>query len=111
MTNVSKNTFVPEERHETIRRYIMALLEEYTLSAREIARYLKIPQKDVPNHIEHIKKTMNRTERQLIIESARCEQCNFIFKKRGKLTTPGKCPICKGRLIRPILFRIVKADE
>jgi len=56
MTNVSKNTFVPEERHETIRRYIMALLEEYTLSAREIARYLKIPQKDVPNHIEHIKK-------------------------------------------------------
>lgn len=61
MINASKNTFAPEERYETIRRYIMALLEEYTLSAREIARYLKIPEKDVPNHIEHIRKTMNRT--------------------------------------------------
>ena len=32
MINASKNTFAPEERYETIRRYIMALLEEYTLS-------------------------------------------------------------------------------
>ncbi|HPP06473.1 MAG TPA: hypothetical protein PLW88_03825, partial [Syntrophorhabdaceae bacterium] len=106
-----KNTIAPEERHETVRRYIMALLEEYTLSAREIARYLKIPEKDVPNHMAHIKKTMNRLERQLIIISARCEQCGFVFKKRDRLTTPGKCPICKGRFITPILFKIIRTHE
>lgn len=109
--NIQKTSLVPEERHETIRKYIMALLEEYTLSAREIARYLKIPEKDVPNHIEHIKKTMMRSEKQLVVESARCEQCDFVFKKRERLTTPGKCPICKGRLIKPILFKIIKIQD
>lgn len=109
--STSKNTFAPEERHETIRKYIMALLEEYTLSAREIARYLKIPEKDVPYHLEHIKKTMNRREKQLVIESARCEHCNFVFKKRDRLTTPGKCPICKRGFIKPVLFKIIKAQD
>lgn len=106
-----KENIIPEERHETIRKYIVALLEEYTLSAREIARYLKIPEKDVPNHIEHIKKSMGNKEKHLKILSARCETCNFVFKKRERLTTPGKCPMCKGRLISPILFSIEKTGK
>ncbi|MCX7966766.1 MAG: hypothetical protein N2596_09100 [Syntrophorhabdaceae bacterium] len=109
--NTSKDTSVPQERYETLRKYIIALLEEHTLSAREIARFLKIPEKDVPNHIEHIKKTLNRKEKQLIIHSAQCEECNFVFKKREKFSTPGKCPICRGRRIRPILFKIANGDH
>lgn len=105
---VPKEPPVPDERHDTIRQHIIALLEEYMLSAREISQYARIPEKDVPFHLEHIRKTMNKGNRQLVIESARCETCNFVFKKRGRVTNPGRCPMCRGRLIHPMLFAIHK---
>ncbi|MCX8111145.1 MAG: hypothetical protein N3D15_07845 [Syntrophorhabdaceae bacterium] len=98
----------PHERHDTIRKNIISLLEEYTLTAREISHYIRIPEKDVASHLEHIKKTLNRGEERLIIESARCETCNFVFKKRDRLTNPARCPLCRGRLINPMLFSIEK---
>ncbi|MBP8626279.1 MAG: hypothetical protein KBI10_06275 [Syntrophorhabdales bacterium] len=98
----------PDERHDTIRRGIVSLLEEYALSTREISRYVRIPEKDVASHLEHIRKTIDKGEKRLIIESARCETCNFVFKKRERLTNPTRCPICRCRLINPMLFSIRK---
>jgi hypothetical protein len=98
----------PVERCETIRQYIIALLQDYTVSAKGMSGYLRIPEKDVYDHLEHIRKTMNKGGYHLVVNPAKCEKCDFIFRKRGRLSKPGKCPICHSSLIIPPLFSVVK---
>jgi hypothetical protein len=96
----------PVERYATIRQYITAVLQEHTSSAKDISVYLRISEKDVYDHLEHVRKTMNKGEYHLIITPARCERCGFVFVKRGRLAKPGKCPMCRSSLILPPLFSI-----
>jgi predicted Zn-ribbon and HTH transcriptional regulator len=96
----------PMERYDTIRKYIIALLEEYTLSAKDISTYVRIPEKDVYDHLAHIKKTINKGNLHLVVQHAQCEKCGFVFKKRDRLTRPSKCPICHSSLIQTPLFSI-----
>jgi predicted Zn-ribbon and HTH transcriptional regulator len=96
----------PVERYDTIRRYIIALLEEYILSAKDISIYVRIPEKDVYGHLAHIKKTINKGNLHLVVQHAQCEKCRFVFKKRDRLTKPSKCPICHNSLIQAPLFSI-----
>jgi transcriptional regulator len=97
----------PVERYNTIRRYIVSLLEDNnTLSARDISIYLRIQEKDVSSHLEHIRKTLNKNNQHLAVIPAQCEKCGFVFIKRTRLTKPGKCPICHSSLINPQLFSI-----
>ncbi len=101
-----KDAFIPEERHETIRRQIMSLLKEGTFSAKDISAEVRIPEKEVYGHLEHIRKTMDRKEDHMTITPAECAKCGFVFGKRERLTKPGKCPVCKGEMIREPLFSI-----
>lgn len=96
----------PVERYETIRQYIAALLEEGTYSAKEISQIIKIPEKDVCGHLEHLQRTLIRIDRRLEVISASCKHCGFIFKKRERLTKPGKCPTCRSIHIQAPLFHI-----
>lgn len=100
----------PVERYETIRHFITALLEEQTLTAREISVYARIAEKDVHGHLEHIKKTVQKGNRRFIVEPARCEHCNFVFRKRERLTKPGKCPSCRSTLIQAPMFHIESGE-
>jgi uncharacterized ubiquitin-like protein YukD len=45
----NKEPTVPVSRYETIRKYITALLEEETLSAKDLSQFTRIPEKDVLN--------------------------------------------------------------
>jgi predicted Zn-ribbon and HTH transcriptional regulator len=101
-----KEPSIPVERQETIRQKIVLLLKEQTLSVKDISFYVMIPLKDVSEHLEHIQK--NKRDYPLHITPARCNKCNFVFKKRDRLTKPGKCPICRGRSIDEPLFSIKK---
>lgn len=101
-----KEPSLPIERCETIRQYISAVLQEHTLSAKDMSTYLRISEKDVYEHLEHIRKTMNKGSYHLVVIPARCERCDFVFRKRGKLSRPGKCPMCHSSLILPPLFAI-----
>jgi len=100
----------PLERYDTIRKYIISLLEEYCVSAKDISTYLRISENDVCDHLEHIRRTMNKANRRLNVMPAQCEKCGFIFTKRGRLTKPGKCPVCHSTLIRPPVFSTRKSD-
>jgi transcriptional regulator len=100
----------PLERYNTIRKYIISLLEEYCISAKDILTYLRISENDVCDHLEHIRKSMNKANRHLNLTPAQCEKCGFVFTKRGRLTKPGKCPACYSTLIRTPLFSIHKSD-
>ena len=99
---------VPVGRTETLRKYISALLEEETLSSREISQLMRITEPDVCSHLEHIRKTLNKHNRHLVILPAQCEKCGFVFRKRDRISKPGKCPLCHGSLIYGQRFHILK---
>ena len=102
----NKKEPVPLERHETIRRGIISLIEGNPLSARDISRQVRVSEKEVYTHLEHIQKTVHKTGRALSVTPPGCRECGFIFKKRERLRKPGKCPVCKGSHIEEPLFSV-----
>jgi len=102
----SKEPFVPAERHETVRQEITAILSGQPLSPRDISAAVHISVKEVYEHLEHIQKSLNKQKHHLTITPAECKKCGFIFKKRGKLKKPGKCPVCRSESIEEPLFSL-----
>ena len=102
----AKEPVLPEERYETLRRRIAALLREGPLSGRKISNGLRIPERDVYEHLEHIRKTMNKGEYKLVVLPARCNKCGFVFRKRGRLKKPGKCPLCRSESVEEPVFSV-----
>jgi len=105
-----KEPFVPAERHETIRREILAILHDRTLSAKDISGEVHISEKDVYDHLEHIERSAHATGHHLTIIPAECEKCGFVFRKRERLRKPGRCPVCKEEKIQEPLFEIKRDD-
>ncbi|MCC7201088.1 MAG: transcriptional regulator [Nitrospirae bacterium] len=101
-----KEPLVPSERHETIRKQMIAILEGRTLSAREISGIVKIGEKEVYEHLEHIQRASRTNNYQLIVTPAECKKCDFVFRKRDRLKKPGKCPVCHSEAITGPLFSI-----
>ena len=101
-----KGPFIPEERRETVRRQIMSILAAGTVSAKDLSSEVRIPEKEVYEHLDHIRKTMSKRDHQLAVTPAECAKCGFAFSKRERLKKPGKCPVCKGELIREPLFSL-----
>lgn len=108
MKKKPKEPFIPVERHETIRQKIISVLEGQTLSAKDISADVMVSEKEVYEHLEHIQRTCNKRERNLIIIPAQCKKCGFVFRKRDRLKKPGKCPVCRSELIQEPLFSIKK---
>lgn len=104
MKKKAKEPPLPSERQETIRQDIMHLLKERSLSAREISSEVKIREKEVSSHLEHIQRTAHAKGLHLRIVPSVCLHCGFIFAKRERLRKPGRCPVCRGESIREPLF-------
>lgn len=96
----------PTEAHETVRRAIMKELAEGPLSALDISGRIGIPEKEVAGHLEHIRTSLHRSSRHFEVTPAECVKCGFVFEKRGRLTRPGKCPVCKSESIHAPLFSL-----
>ena len=105
-----KEPFVPVERRETIRQNIVSILEGKTLSARDISADVRVSEREIYEHLEHIHRTTNKREHTLIITPAECKKCGFVFRKRDRLTKPGRCPVCRSELIQDPLFSVRIAD-
>lgn len=106
MKPTSREPSIPVEMHDTVRREIIAVLEQGERSARDLSSEVGISEKEVYSHLEHIRKTMSATGRHLAITPAECRKCGFVFSKRERLKKPGKCPVCKGESIHVPLFFI-----
>lgn len=106
MTTRPKKPFIPLEKHDTLRHEIIALMGEHPVSARDISGEVRISEKDVLDHLEHIRAALHARGQHLDIAPAVCKKCGFEFKKRERLKKPGKCPVCQGEQIEPPLFSI-----
>lgn len=112
MKKKDKMPVVPPERKGTIRQEIITLLEESQfLTAKDISAEVRIPEKEVYVHLEHIQKSLSTTGQHLNIKPAECLKCGFIFSKRDRLKTPGRCPVCHGEHIQEPLFSINASQQ
>ena len=91
---------------QTIRQRIIDLLEEGEMSAREISGAIGITEKEVYGHLDHIRKTLARSDRRLLVHPARCKGCGFEFVVRQRLTKPGRCPGCRHPHITDPRFKV-----
>jgi predicted Zn-ribbon and HTH transcriptional regulator len=91
----------------TIRQQIMALIEDAPMTAKAISKSLRISEKEVYPHLEHIAKSVgSNREKRLIIEPSKCLNCGFIFKERRRFTSPSRCPKCRDEGITQPVFHI-----
>ena len=108
----TREPVVPPERKGTVRQEIIALLEENPpVTAKDISAEVRIPEKEVYGHLEHIQKSLNKDGRYLRIIPAECLKCGFVFTKRDRLKTPGRCPVCHEEHIQEPLFSITASQQ
>jgi predicted Zn-ribbon and HTH transcriptional regulator len=111
MKKKSREPFVPAERHETVRREIVEQLKGRTLSPKDISGAVHISVKEVYEHLEHIRRSLTKREDHLTVIPAECKKCGFIFRKRERLTKPGKCPVCRSETIEEPLFSLGSLEQ
>lgn len=96
---------IPKKEEETLRTQILKYLSEGSHSLREISQFVRISEKEVYGHLEHLKKSHKEN---FIIYPAKCLKCGFNFIKRNKIKKPGRCPVCKNEHIKEPLYEIKK---
>jgi transcriptional regulator len=100
--------FIPVARRETVRQEILSLLKDNELSAKEISAQVGVSEKEVYEHLEHLRKTLNKGEYHFFVRPAVCRKCGFLFRKRERLRKPGRCPVCRSEVIEEPFFVIKK---
>jgi predicted Zn-ribbon and HTH transcriptional regulator len=103
MRSRAKQPTIPGKRQETLRHEIVALLSDESLTAKQISELVGIQEKDVLEHLEHIKIALHG---ELVVVPASCLGCGFSFRKRERLKGPGKCPVCRSERIAEPHFRL-----
>lgn len=99
MKSRPKQPFVPVDRGDTVRQEIIRILSSETLTAKEISGQVGIAEKEVLEHLEHIRIALHGG---LVVTPALCLSCGFSFKKRERLKSPGRCPVCRSeRIVDP----------
>jgi len=85
---------LPPER--TPRQRIIDLLTGTRLSSHQLAQMLGIAERQVEDHLMHAVKSIARDKtRRFILEPSRCQDCDFVFHDRRRLTRPSRCPHCR----------------
>ena len=94
----------------TIRQMIAAALREGMLTSKDISRALGIREKEAIEHLPHVARTVNHAggKERFVAEPSECLSCGFVFKKRDRLRTPCRCPVCRSEEITEMRFGIVE---
>ena len=92
---------------QTQRQMIKELLLESVFSSLELSQRLSMPEKEVLDHLAHIALAPGPGCR-FRTTPAVCNNCGFAFKKRERLTTPSRCPLCHRESIRRPRFALLR---
>jgi predicted Zn-ribbon and HTH transcriptional regulator len=90
---------------QTVRQEITELLTKERLTTKEISQAVRIREKDVIEHLEHIARSISK-KGHFNIEPSVCRKCGFRFKDRKRFTSPSRCPLCKNEAITEQKFWI-----
>lgn len=93
-------------KHQTLRQQMIALLHGGEWTVREISQELRIREKEVYGHLDHIGKSAAARGLVLTVIPCTCLDCGYVFAGRQRLTRPGRCPQCKGSHLEAPRFAI-----
>lgn len=97
------------ERQETVRAALREALRSGPLTAHELSGRVRIPEKQVAGHLEHLARSLKARGERLRVDPARCAACGFTFRQRERLTPPSRCPVCRSEQVDPPRFTITSA--
>jgi predicted Zn-ribbon and HTH transcriptional regulator len=89
----------------TLRKEIAEAIEREPLALREISQLFRVREREALDHLQHISRSAH--PKRLTMEPAQCRRCGFVFKKRDRLSTPSRCPVCRSESISPPKYQIV----
>lgn len=96
---------VPVQRHRTVRQAIREALDAgLPMTARELSAEAGVREREVYEHLDHIRRSSGKKGPALVLIPAECNKCGFVFIKRKRLTRPGRCPTCRKESITEPLF-------
>jgi predicted Zn-ribbon and HTH transcriptional regulator len=82
------------------RQRIIGLIIATRLSSYQLAQMLGVPERQVEDHLTHVVETIAHDKtRRFILNPARCQDCDFVFRNRSRLTSPSRCPHCRRETI------------
>ena len=97
----------------TARQRIIEALKGGMLTAKDISKAVGLKEKEVIDHLPHVAKSVEARKGEwgsFVVEPASCLDCGFVFRKRERLKSPGKCPICRGEGIAEARYGIVDEE-
>ena len=87
---------LPPER--TPRQRIIDAITGTRLSSYQLAQLLGIRERQVEEHLTHVVKTIARDKtRRFILDPARCQDCDFVFRDRRRSNEPKPLPALSKR--------------
>jgi predicted Zn-ribbon and HTH transcriptional regulator len=89
-----------------VRQNIAALLRDTEMTARDLSSAAGISEKEVCDHLEHIRRSLRADGKALAMTPPACRSCGYVYADRRRLTRPGRCPRCKATYLSPPSFRI-----
>jgi predicted Zn-ribbon and HTH transcriptional regulator len=104
-------THAPAPRDATIRESLREALLEGFATARDLSRRVRIPEHDVAEHLEHLARSLRHRGESLEVEPSACLDCDFVFRRRARLTRPGACPRCRSRRISLPRFAVKRVGQ
>ncbi|WP_049926129.1 transcriptional regulator [Halopiger goleimassiliensis] len=93
------------EADETIRQRLANALRERAATPSELATHLDVTPHAVVSHVEHVARSLEDTDEQLLVAPPTCRDCGFDgFDEPANL--PSRCPECKSESIEEPTFTI-----
>ncbi len=93
------------EASRTTRQRITDQLREQPLTASAIAREFEITAAEGLTHVEHIAKSLEASDEQLLVAPPTCQDCGF-DQFDDLVNRPSRCPDCKSESIEEPAFRV-----
>lgn len=93
------------EASRTTRERITDRLREQPMNVPELATAFEITAGEAVSHVEHISKSLDNTDEQLLVAPPTCEDCGF-DDFDDLINRPGRCPECKSEAVSDPTFAI-----
>ncbi|MFB6300807.1 MAG: transcriptional regulator [Halobacteriales archaeon] len=93
------------ERSETTRQRIRRLLEAEPRNAKDLAVELETEPVTVLDHIEHVARSLESADSELLVAPPTCRECGFDGFD-DPVNHPSRCPECRNERIEPPTFTI-----
>jgi len=101
----------PRGVHQTRRQALAEALRAGPATARDLSKAVGIPEREVPDHLVHLAKSLRAHGERLVTRPARCLDCGFVHARRERPARPSHCAGCRSTRLTLPEFSIAGANE